>query len=143
MKSIPVQITYHSFKSAHIWIGEPTSSSTIPDSSATSTFNNNATHLPNFNGLACSYPHANKYDGGKQIATSLLECVDDDETYSLQMASRISLKVGMPVFLSICVMGFEKSGDANDFDSGVGLLPYAERGVIQAILEEREKRKKE
>ena len=128
-KSIPCQLTYHSFKSVHIWIGDPVAS-TVSDG--------NGTDLPRFNGLACSYPHVNRYEGGKQIATSLLECMDDDETYSLQMASRISAKVGIPVFLSISVLGFEKSGDSSDFDSGVGLLPFAERGVIQAILEGRE-----
>ena len=128
-KSIPVQITYHSFNSAHIWIGTPVSSTACEKPAA-----------PVFNGLGVSYPHTNKYNGGKQIATSLLECVDDDETYSLQMASRISGKVGIPIFLSISVLEFEKSGDANDFDSGVSLLPYAERGVIQAIIEERKKR---
>ncbi|GMH60043.1 hypothetical protein TrVE_jg5830 [Triparma verrucosa] len=107
---IPISLTVFGSSSAHVWIGSPSS--------------------PLFGNLVASFPHANKYDSSPLPTTShLLGGTSTDETLSLQMASRVTIKTGWPVLLSC-------SYEPDMKDEGGGLaLKIVEKEIVRIIEE--------
>ncbi|GMH77462.1 hypothetical protein TL16_g07418 [Triparma laevis f. inornata] len=108
---IPISLTIFSKTSCHVWIGSGQTQA-------------------KFGGLCVSFPHKNNYDNSTLPTTSHLIGGDtNDETISLQIAQRISIKTEWP-----CLVSCDYEVDLKD-DSGGMILKVIEKEIINIISE--------
>mmetsp|Transcript_18462 Transcript_18462/g.36956 ORF Transcript_18462/g.36956 Transcript_18462/m.36956 type:complete len:154 (+) Transcript_18462:88-549(+) len=104
---VPVQVTAFGRRQAHVWIGGTSG------------------ELGN---MVASFPHRNLYDGSSlPVTTHLMGGEGDDETGVAQMATRLTVRTGWPVFLSSSFVV-----DVGD-EEGEKVLRKVEKEIVDII----------